>query len=291
MPFQEICNFDHDPTSVTFNQDPRISYAYGPAVTGGAPHPPPWNTKWVSWVSASGIRIGIGASVTLPNEVQGNLSSLWSNPPKGATQIAMGFDPEGLLAIALQTDSTTIKVRWFTDPSGTFDQAEFEGISPAFISNAPYAISDSLGYPDLGLLYLKEQTPRVIYARLERDGFNTEYILNPNLQANMSTLINGYVQGGKGILYGRDSVMRDVTLTSAQYAILLQDDKTKLSISLNRGNYAASAKSISISAITHREHLSISLAKGLYSMPIVVVSPLSGDAASLTVGIQAGVYS
>lgn len=262
----------------------------GPAVTGGAVHPPPWNTKWAAWISDNGIRVGQSALVVLPNNQGGSPSALWSNNPT-ATQIALGFDPAGLIAIALQTDATTIKVRWFTDPSGVFDQAEFNGFSPAFISNAPVAVSDEPNYPDLALYYLKEETPRVIYVRLERDSFATEYQINSDLQANMSALINGYISGGMGVLYGRDSVGRDVTLKTAPYSIQLHDD-SKLSVSILHGNYSASAKSASISATTHREELSVSIVSGIYSMPVVSPpSALSGDEGQLTVGFIGGNYS
>lgn len=289
LPFEQICVAYHDPNSGIFNQDDRVSYCNGPNNTG---EPPPWPIRWAGWIASSSIRIAKAALITLPNETGGSPSGLWPTYPTGASKIAIGFNPEGLLGIALQIGSD-IRVKWFKDADGIFGDLTFLGASPVMIGDAPVAISDTRGYADLALYYLNPATPNAIFARFEKEDFATEHLVNGNLPSLPAKLVDAEIAANRIYLYGRDGLGRDLTLRTPSYSVVQTLEVNHLSLFVSSGRYENSAVLGNIPIDKrNKSTLTLFIKSGVYQNPIVSPgSALSGDAGSLSIALTSGQYA
>lgn len=282
--FERICIFSHDPLSATFNQADQVAYAWGPIATG---NPPPWPARWAAWVSSSGIRVGKVSFVGTPFPNTGTVSSLF--PTSTPSKLSLGFTPEGQMGIAIQESNSTIRVKWFKDSDGTFGDETFTGASPVLFGNAEVFRSIDADDADLVLYYLRPSTPRAIYARFQRENFLIEHAVNFNLPTDLTKLISSQGVDGRQVLYARDNLNRDVTLTSPYYAPSFQDD-AQLSVKVESGSYQASAILATINE--DDADFSISFDSGAYGAVIVQpLAPLSGDKETLTISIESGSYA
>lgn len=291
LPFTRICVSTHDLDPATvFNRSGLLSYTIGPHETG---EPPPWVTPWAAWASGVGVRVKKNPGViVLPAATTGHPSSLY--PSGKPTKVSLSFTSEGQIAIAIQKTTQAIEIKWFENDSGVdIGTVEFLGVSPVLAQTAILPHSHDGTQNDLVVFYLRREIPRTIFARVKRDNFEIEYILNQNLQVSVSSLIGIDTDGRKMVLYGRDIFARDVTLYSAEYFMVISgDDKATLTASILRGAYGATAVTPSGGTLEDDAFLTVSIENGSYFDPVQEPgSALSGDAATLSVSILSGEYS
>ncbi len=284
--FERICIFEHDSSSLLFNQPDTVTYAYGPVVTGD---PMPWSTRWAAYVSSTGIRVLQSPRVDLPSSA-GTPSSLYDRSVK-PTKLSLGFMPNGYMAIAIQKTPTAIQIKWFKDGSGAVESigdVTFVGESPALFQNGLVFHSDDADENDLVLYYLRPSEPRKLFARIGREHFTIEHVINDDIQIELAQLIENGVEGRKQALYLRDSLGRDVTLYSHDYAVEVDDDSMDLETEITSGAYAEHA--IPADAGEDFSTLSVEFTSGIYYDPIEEAGTLTGDVATLSIAISDGEY-
>jgi hypothetical protein len=224
-----------------FNRPESVAYADGPIP---APAPPPFIARWAAWVSTSGIRVARTSLVTPPSATTGAPSRLYPStvPVSSLPRITLGFNMDGLMAIAIQKTATQIELKRYTDPDETVATVAFPGSSPALFNTGILHFGGEQEFADeLACLYLKRDTPTTVYARFEGEGFATEHVAVDNLISEMTRLIGAEAVNGRMTLYGRDVDGRDVTLTSAPYQGDTGPNSGTLGVAFTGGAIHASA--------------------------------------------------
>lgn len=282
--FERICIFAPDPDSAF---DPKVAYATGPAHTGDAR---PWSTRWAAWVSSVGIRVAKTSHVT-PETSGGSPTSLYDRTIK-PTRIALGFTSIGQMAIAIQKNEEAIRIRWYKDDSGTVESigdVSFIGQSPVLFNNGLVYNSQDPEDIDLVLYYFKIAEPRKLYARLEREHFTIERLVNSNIQVPIGVLLSSEAVGLKQELYLRDDIERVVVFYSPEYAISITGDNFTLTPSFTAGSYADRA--INADAGIDIATFGIAFTAGSYYNPIEEPpATLSDDEVTLRPSFTAGEY-
>lgn len=284
LPFSRICIAEHLTGSI-FDRLDTVSYARGPLNTGDVL---PWITSWAAWVSSSGVRVAKLPFITLPANGTGTASAFYgtSKPPK----VSINFASNGQIALAIQKTTQSIEIKWFKDSSGiNIGAATFLGTSGVLFQTGLIPHDEDGIQNDLAVYYVRREVPRTIFVRVKRDDFATEYVLNQNLQADISQLLAVEAQGAKIVLYGRDDIGRDITLYTADYRFVIDGDNSTLRVSFYRGRYNHSA--VTKTTATHKTTLHISVASGSYDDPIQEpASPLSLEPATLNLSVYSGEY-
>lgn len=286
LPFSRICIFNHDANSEVFNRDDRVSYALGPESTG---NPPPWLTSWAAWVDGKSVRVAKASSITLPNSTTGNVSSLFPNLDTAPSKVSIGFTSEGQIGLAVQV-GTSIRVKWFKDADGTYGDTSFLGESPVLFGSASLVRTQKATDGDLVLYYLRDAQPRAIFARFERDNFATEYVVNQNIQAEISRLIGADFADGRQYLYARDSSGRDLTLRSDAYIPYIGKDKARLSTFIASLSYRTAAVSVAFDPGEGKNTYSVGIESLAYVDVISDAGILQGDVSTITVGVDSLEY-
>lgn len=267
LPFIQSCAVEHDETDDSpFNQDPLVAYAWGPENTGDTF---PFFRRWAAWLGLNTgiIRIGKFAKITRDerSDTLGVATSLFNREEtKNATKLAMGFNRNGRLALAIE-DGVEIDLRRFTG-TDTTAAIRFRGSQPVIFNNGMLVNTEDADQDDLVIIYIEDGNPKSLLARFERDDFETAYVIAPDLPFYAEQLISTDPSGRKQVLLARDRTGRDLTLSSDLYGAKMDDalgvevaldgglyqdvsvettaeDALGLSVELHRGSYADSVNS------------------------------------------------
>lgn len=131
-------------------------------------------TEWAAWIATDGVRLAkiAAGTVTPPTTAYGFKSDLFSSAP-ATKHISLAFDQTGYEVIAWQHNDTTARIRKKT--SGVVQTYEFTGNDPILFFNGTVAIEARLdGLSDV-VCYYRKPGESVIFARYQRDAFDTEY--------------------------------------------------------------------------------------------------------------------
>lgn len=284
--FDRVCIFEHDSESLLFNQPDTVTYANGPIHTGD---PFPWPARWAAYVSVGGgVYIVKRARVDLPSSA-GSKSTLF--PTEKPTDLAIGFMPNGQMAIAIQKTKTEIQIKWFKDGTGFIESigdVSFPGVSPVLFQNGLVHNGDDEGETDLVLYYLRPSTPSTLYARIGREHFVIEHIVNDFLPIRLTNLIETTVEGRKQALYAKEFFGRDVTLYSPEYVVSADDDNASVEVSVFSGKYKEQAIPANLNEDT--ASFSLEITEGRYYDPLVPVPPPDTEHSQLEISIISGEY-
>lgn len=220
--FDQSCVFSHDADNFRFTQERNVSYQVGPQTTAQAN---PQLTTWTAWIGGNGagaglgIRIGQVGVIAPPASTLGVLSGLFPVLPAGTVSLTHAFDSIGFLHLAVESvPPGFIHLRYYTSASALVAPSDtsFAGISPVLINLANV---DPSGGAGVACYYLKPEIPFTLFARFSQDAFATRYAVSPALRVNLTKLISIRSVGNLVKLYAVDDLGRDVTLTSADYAL------------------------------------------------------------------------
>lgn len=281
--FNELCVAQHDAESVIFGQPDTVSYSDGPLYKGVDEGAYMLN-RWAAWVATAGVRVGKVWPVTLPGDNLGDASALY--PQTKPTHLTHAWSSEALLAIAIQKDEDTIELKQYIEDDGEIATYTWEGQSPVLVNSAAVVKGD----PSEGGLvcyYLKEDKPRIIYARFERDDYATERVVMPELRVPLVRLIRASSFQTKMQLFALDDQGRDVTLTTPIHPGRF-DDAADLAVGLVGGaiyNLAVNRGEIA----SEKSTLDIAAPFGEVLSPLVEPAvPPPAEAASLSVALVGG---
>lgn len=237
QPLETLCVAEHDDSvSSILSKEAKISYFAGPQP---APNPPPFLALWAAWSSTVGIRAGRYSSITLPSPGLGEASHLWEMTT--TSHLSGAFNRDGYMAIAIQSAENTITIRYFVDAEGNFLSSEWLGTSPLlwFIGTL-FNGEDNEGR-EIVAMYLREDRPRNLYGRFERDGYADEKILIEDLPVSIQTLVHAETtREGQLLIYARDIDGRDVRIYSNAYPVKGSDAGT-LALDWFAGNHFETA--------------------------------------------------
>ena len=163
------------PTGAVFD------YCDGPEVEE-EPGTKRWTTRWCAWVAADGVRYGRVDVGDTRTDDGGELCALF-DPGAAPTHLSFCFDQDGRPVMAVQHDATTAEVRKFV--LGSPASFEFAGLNPIVFYNG--VLLHDTPICDVVVLYLKAAGD-TIYARIQRNDFDTEYELNLELKTTLQRL-------------------------------------------------------------------------------------------------------
>lgn len=280
-----VCIIDpHLRTNEVFAQSPLVSHATGPAALGGSL---PWGTAWTAWVSSVGVRIAPVADVILPASDVGTISPVYAATKP--SRLSLGFTTEGQIAIAIQKTASSVEVKWIE--GGETQTASFAGSYPVLFNTGLLSFGDDYDETDLAMHYIRQETPRSLYVRFQREDFAIEHVVTSSLQARLVSLIEAGTQGLQHLIYGQDALGRDVTIYSAEYIGELDGDAMAWGVGINSGSYRLTAVVAGLPSPADKMALSLSIASGVYEDIIEEPSGiLQGDQVTLSLEIAAGQY-
>jgi hypothetical protein len=286
LAFDRICLFAHDADDYTHTQPDTVAYSIGPEQTGTAGKP--FLTTWTAWVGSFGVRIGIVGRITPPSDNTGDVSTLY--PATKPTKLSIAFDRDGLLHMAIQKTTAEIEVKYYTDTEGTIATRSWTGYSAVLWYSGELVRNDPPDAPagTIVCYYLRTDQPKKIYARFSDEGYATEYTVMPDLRAEPTRLIGVAAVDQKAELRFIDSLGRDGTLYSPQYAITIQESAT-LDVTFDSGLVFAAA--VPADDQLEKATLAISFANGVYFDAVVTTTAQRDDgAATLVIAFDSGSY-
>lgn len=286
LAFDRICLFEHDAGDYTHTQPDTVAYCIGPTQPGVAGKP--FLDVWTAWVGSFGIRIGIVGRITPPSDNTGDASALY--PETKPSKLSIAFGRDGLLNIAIQKTATDIEVKYYTDTAGAEATATWTGYSAVLWYSGELVRNDPPEAPagTVVCYYLRTDQPKKIYARFADEGYATEYTVMPDLRAVPTRLVGVAAVSQKAELRFIDSLGRDGTLYSPQYAVGVQDQAT-VAAAFDTGLVFAAAVGAPDQA--DKSTLAISFATGLVFDAVVTTANQRDDgAAVLSVSFDTGDY-
>lgn len=283
LAFNRICLFRHDSGNYAFTQPDTVSYAIGPEQTGVSSKP--FLTVWTAWVGSFGIRIGPIGRITPPANSEGSASALY--PATIPAKLSHAFDDNGLLAIAIQKDETTIELKRYTNTEGTEATVQWTGKSAVLWYSGEALRGDPAQY-DVACYYLRADQPTKLYGRFSSEGYATEHVIMPDLRAAPERLIGVTVLHSVAQLRFIDALGRDGTLYSPVYAVAVREPAT-LDLSFDNGLVFAAA--VAGPEQDENATLAISFANGVYFDAVVETANQRDDgAATLDLAFDGGSY-
>lgn len=187
---------------------PRICTVPGPD-TIGVGQRRHFTALWTIWFGSAGVRIVKKAAVFDPGDEMGEPCEVFGE--ELANHLSACFDQSSRPVVAIERNDGQIEIRKLV--GGTEQRFEFTGRQPQLFYNwqVLYFSDDS----DVVCFYLKDDG-RKIYARFQRDEFDTEYEMN-TLHCELATLeeTDNIIQRQR--LFGRTTGGRAVTLLSRLY--------------------------------------------------------------------------
>lgn len=141
-----------------------------------------WTTRWCAWVATDGVRYGRVADGGTKTDTGGTLTTLFTADYR-PTHLSFCFDQDSRPVMAVQHDATTALVAKFV--SGTPTTFEFPGVTPLVFFDGVLVHDTPL--TDVVCLYIKAAGD-TIYARIQRNDFDTEYTLNADIKTVLSKL-------------------------------------------------------------------------------------------------------
>lgn len=130
--------------------------------------------RWAAWFSTAGVRLGRfdDGEITPPDDTEGSPCDMFTGPVD-SKHISLAFDQNGWECIAWQHDTTTAKLRKYTN--GILTTYTWAGICPVMFYNGNIAIQDRLdGESDVFAYYMKPGQA-ILFARVQRNAFAIEY--------------------------------------------------------------------------------------------------------------------
>jgi len=207
-----------------------FDYCDGPEVEA-EPGTVRWTTRWCAWVASDGVRYGRVDAGGTRTEGGGELCALF-DPGAAPTHLSFCFDQDGRLVAAIQHDATTVQVIKYV--SGSPTTFEFAGLTPIVFYNG--VLLHDTPICDVVCLYLKAAGD-TIYARIQRNDFDTEYELNLDLKTTLSRLCKMDAIQALGqwwlALYAIDTKHRPCVYTSEAYPPWPAEIETKDKITLD----------------------------------------------------------
>lgn len=187
---------------------PRICTVPGPD-TIGVGQRKHFTALWTIWFGSTGVRIVKKAAVFDPGDAMGEPCEVFAD--ELANHLSACFDQNSRPVVAVERYDGTVEIRKLV--GGDEQRFVFEGRQPQLFYNwqVLYFSDDS----DVVCFYLKEDG-RKIYARFQRDEFDTEYVMN-ELHCELALLeeTDSILQQQR--LFGRTTGGRVVTLLSRLY--------------------------------------------------------------------------
>lgn len=158
----------------------------------------PYATRWAVWLGSTALRIGRAAddSITPPYDGFGQPSQLFPTGKPNTTHITLAFDQTSREVVAWQ-DATTETVHLRRWNNGVVVNVSWPGKSPALFFNGTIAKQARIdGETDIAVYYIRTGQ-NLLFMRMERDNFLTEYVGNPApgkpLVLLRSTEITGFI--------------------------------------------------------------------------------------------------
>lgn len=257
---------------------PYIQTVLGPDTlhVGQAVH---FSARWTFWFSDSGVRMGKFSSVMPPANGRGQACEVFGD--ELANHLSACFDQDSRPVVAVERNDGAVEVRRFQ--SGTETRFIWEGRQPQLYFNREvlYYSGDS----DVVCFYLKADN-RTIYARMQRDNFSVEYVMN-EMHCNLATLEEAETAANKVRLYARTDGGRVVTLLSREYAPfpVFTDDAGYAVLALFSGNHRAV---VVIASAVDAGHGTVSILDGAYYLRVQIAT--AQDAAVANASLDAGSY-
>lgn len=282
LAFDQVCVDVHDAESLPFNKPDTVSYQLGPVTPGTQDG---FQNVWTAWVGTEGIRIGKVGYITPPADTTGSASSLY--PSATPTKLSHAFGTGGLLAIVIQKTSETIELKRYTDDIGTTDTKTWSGLSPVIFFSG---LLDKGEGRDTGFVvyYLKEGRPLELFARFQQDDFATEYVVVPSMRVQAVRLLSVSKIESKMALRFVDTIGRDCTLYSPDYAVILED-QAQVSTEILDGTYIEAG--VPVTPDPDKATCSTEIADGLYFDSVVEPSNQpDAEKADITIQLTDGEY-
>ena len=188
---------------------PRICTVFGPD-TIGVGQRKHFTAHWTIWFGSAGVRIVKKSQVFDPGDEMGEPCEVFTD--ELANHMSPCFDQNSRPVVAVEREQDgTIEIRKLV--GGQEQRFIFTGRQPQLFYNWQllYFSDDS----DVVCFYLKEDG-RNIYARFQRDEFDTEYLMN-TLHCELALLEETGGASQRQTLYGRTTGGRVVTLISRLY--------------------------------------------------------------------------
>jgi hypothetical protein len=199
----------------------------------------------------------------------------------------LGFDPSGLLHIAIQKTETSSEVRRYVNEDGDMATTAFSGMSPLLFNTQRIHSGGEQPYPDgIVCLYLKRSEPLVLFARFAHQGYGTEHILVQNLQTPMDRLIHAEVSARRLLIYGKDKEGRDVTLYSKDYLHELGSRKATVGVAFTGGEIVKSVRKHTLNI--EKTKMTVSFTSGKIGTGIAEVDALDAEKASCGLSFTGG---
>ena len=197
------------------------------------------------------------------------------------------------MAIAIHSSSSTIQLKWYNDAEGlstSVGTIDFTGQHPVLFNNGLLEIRDDVSRKDLVLYYLREDYPKSLFARMERDGYLIEHEIIKNLQVSIVELVSAREEDNQLLLLARDSAGRDVTLYSEAYFPEMDEDGFAVSVAIVSASHIDS--SVLAAVPSNTALLDLTIVSGRYGEPIVspVGGSVAGETTLLDLKIESGEY-
>ena len=270
--FEDLLAEDLDPELATYDSPE----ATGPSTYGtpqAANYSAPWEATFIS-----------GPIVQFENlDTALTTNSSLFDGGSAADHLAFCFDEVSLEVLAWdnQTIAGQIRCRWYE--SAIAQALNFDGFSPVAFNTWIIDSTVTAGGAEVAIFYLKPGYS-VIFARLKRDSFATEYQM---LSSPSGPLYLHKVERNNAIIeiHGMDAGHRKVRWRSATYSPPVADGFGSF-VSLEDGAYTEIAI---IGTDGDGQGASVELTTGTYEDVNVPAAP-EGDGAGASVALEAGSY-
>lgn len=213
--FTTISSFRTDSTPI----DPvtnRVAFTDGP-FTLHEPVDGYYIKRWAAYPSSDGNGVRMRKVATGPvwlPSAAGTLSDLFDETPD-TDHVAFCFDQTAFEVIAYQLDPETIELRHFFN--GDVEIVSWAGTDPVCVWNYQLDPLMDVGDSDVVAYYIRPGEGR-LYARFQRDNFDTEYVV-ANLPVEPLALKRGFYEDRYYYLELLDTGFRTVRTRSAQYPV------------------------------------------------------------------------
>ena len=258
---------------------PRLQTVFGPD-TLNVGQPAHFTERWTFWFSNHGVRMVNKPRVMMPADEVGQACDVFAD--NLYDHLTACFDQNSRPVVAVEKNDGTVELRRLQ--GGTETRFIWTGRQPQLYFN--WEVLYYSGESDVVCFYLKTDA-RTIYARMQRDNFATEYVMN-ELHCNLATLEEAVTLANRVKLYGKTTGGRTVTLNSFAYPPFpaLASDSGYSVMTLTAGSYALTI--IGANPAADAAAGTITLFDGAYTLTVKQAS--ATDAGALAVELPSGLY-
>ena len=259
---------------------PRIQTVFGPD-TLYVGQPGHYSALWTFWFSDHGVRMVKAPRVMPPANERGEPCDVFAD--NLYDHLTACFDQNSRPVVAVEKNDGTVELRRLQ--GGTETRFIWTGRQPQLYLN--WEVLYYSGESDVVCFYLKTDA-RTIYARMQRDNFATEYVMN-ELHCNLATLEEAVTVASRVKLYGKTTGGRTVTLNSFPYPPFpaLASDQGFAVMAFVSGSHYQTI--ITATAPSDAGAVNVGPMGGSYLLRVMGAS--GADAGAVSVGPMGGAYT